>query len=126
MTYQHPLAYLLGLEGHALLRGWAGDYDRAFVEERLAEIVALLGNDALTAKRRKLRRRSAPDEPSTGVTAGCLAGLRVLTDGSDVAGHCGAETADRPEYVIPVLGGLDPRWKLFKQARVRPFVAAFS
>ncbi len=48
MTYQHPLAYLLGLEGHALLRGWAGDYDRAFVEERLAEIVALLANDALT------------------------------------------------------------------------------
>ena len=48
VTYQHPLAYLLGLEGHALLRGWAGDYDRAFVEERLAEIRALLTNEALT------------------------------------------------------------------------------
>jgi SAM-dependent methyltransferase len=47
MMYQHPLAYLLGLEGHALLRSWAGDYDRAFVEERLAEIQALLANDAL-------------------------------------------------------------------------------
>lgn len=46
--YQHPLAYLLGLEGHALLRSWAGDYDREFVEERLAEIRALLANDALT------------------------------------------------------------------------------
>ena len=48
MTYQHPLAYLLGLEGHALLRGWAGDYDREFVEARLAEIAALLANDTLS------------------------------------------------------------------------------
>jgi SAM-dependent methyltransferase len=48
MTYQHPLAYLLGLEGHALLRAWAGDYDREFVEARLAEVRALLANEALT------------------------------------------------------------------------------
>ena len=27
MIYQHPLAYLLGIEGLALLRAWAGDYD---------------------------------------------------------------------------------------------------
>jgi hypothetical protein len=31
MIYQHPLAYLLGLEGIGLLRAWAGEYDRAFV-----------------------------------------------------------------------------------------------
>jgi hypothetical protein len=31
VIYQHPLAYLLGLEGLALLRAWAGDYDAAFV-----------------------------------------------------------------------------------------------
>jgi SAM-dependent methyltransferase len=47
MIYQHPLAYLLGLEGIALLRGWAGDYDREFVEARLAEVRELLDNEAL-------------------------------------------------------------------------------
>jgi SAM-dependent methyltransferase len=46
MIYQHPLAYLLGLEGIALLRAWAGEYDRAFVQARLAEVRRLLDNDA--------------------------------------------------------------------------------
>jgi SAM-dependent methyltransferase len=40
--YQHPLAYLLGLQGIALLRAFAGEYDREFTEARLAEIRALL------------------------------------------------------------------------------------
>ena len=47
MIYQHPLAYLLGLEGLALLRGWAGDFDRDFVRERLAEVRRLLDEPAL-------------------------------------------------------------------------------
>jgi ubiquinone/menaquinone biosynthesis C-methylase UbiE len=47
MIYQHPLAYLLGVEGGALLRGWAGDYDKEFVEARLAEVKRLLANDSL-------------------------------------------------------------------------------
>lgn len=47
MIYQQPLAYLLGLEGVALLRAWAGDHDRAFVEERLAEIRRLIDDPAL-------------------------------------------------------------------------------
>ena len=47
MIYQHPLAYLLGLEGLALLRGWAGDFDRDFVLERLAEVRRLLDHPAL-------------------------------------------------------------------------------
>lgn len=42
MIYQHPLAYLLGVEGVALLRAFAGNYDRDFTEARLAEIRALL------------------------------------------------------------------------------------
>lgn len=42
MVYQHPLAYLLGLEGTALLRAFAGEYDRDFTMARLAEIRALL------------------------------------------------------------------------------------
>lgn len=49
MIYQHPLAYLLGLEGIALLRAWAGDYDRAFVEARLAEVRRLLNDEALAS-----------------------------------------------------------------------------
>lgn len=47
MIYQHPLAYLLGLEGLALLRGWAGDFDRDFVLERLAEVRRLLDSPVL-------------------------------------------------------------------------------
>lgn len=42
MIYQLPLAYLLGLEGVALLRAFNGEYDRDFTEARLAEIRALL------------------------------------------------------------------------------------
>ena len=42
MIYQHPLAYLLGLEGVALMRAFAGEYDRAFTEARLTEIRELL------------------------------------------------------------------------------------
>jgi SAM-dependent methyltransferase len=54
MVYQHPLAYLLGLEGVALLRAYAGDYDRDFCQERIAEIrrlldAAELGGDGVTA-----------------------------------------------------------------------------
>jgi SAM-dependent methyltransferase len=47
MIYQHPLAYLLGLEGLALLRAWAGDYDKEFVDRRLAEIRRLLDAEEL-------------------------------------------------------------------------------
>lgn len=43
MTYRHPVNFLLGLEGIALLRAEAGDgLDRAFVQDRLNEILALL------------------------------------------------------------------------------------
>ncbi|HEV7655563.1 MAG TPA: class I SAM-dependent methyltransferase [Mycobacteriales bacterium] len=47
MIYQHPLAYLLGVEGLALLRAWAGDYDEAFVRARLAEVRRLLDEPVL-------------------------------------------------------------------------------
>ena len=36
MIYQDPLAYLLGLEGIALLDAWAGDHDRAFTDTQVA------------------------------------------------------------------------------------------
>ena len=48
-TYQHPLAYLLGLEGLALLRGWAGDFDEAFTRSRLCEVRQLLDDPMLSA-----------------------------------------------------------------------------
>jgi len=47
VIYQHPLAYLLGLEGMALLRAWAGDFDKEFVQARLAEVRRLLDNESL-------------------------------------------------------------------------------
>jgi hypothetical protein len=47
VIYQDPLAYLLGLEGIALLDAWAGDHDRAFTDARLAEIRRLLGDEKL-------------------------------------------------------------------------------
>lgn len=42
VVYQHPLAYLLGLEGIALLRAFAGEYDREFTLARIRDIRALL------------------------------------------------------------------------------------
>ena len=48
--YQHPLAYLLGLEGIALLRAFSGAYDREFTLARFREIRELLESpDALGA-----------------------------------------------------------------------------
>lgn len=43
------MAYLLGIEGIALLRAWAGEYDKAFVEARLAEVRRLLDDEALVS-----------------------------------------------------------------------------
>ncbi|MFD0904242.1 class I SAM-dependent methyltransferase [Actinomadura sediminis] len=47
MIHQHPLAYLLGIEGIALLRAFNGEHDRAFVEARLDEIRRLLDDPSL-------------------------------------------------------------------------------
>ncbi len=47
MIYQDPLTYLVGVEGIALLRAWAGDYGREFVEVRLAEVRRLVDDDSL-------------------------------------------------------------------------------
>jgi hypothetical protein len=47
MVHQHPLAYLLGLEGVALLRAFGGAHDRAFTEARIAEIRRLLDSPEL-------------------------------------------------------------------------------
>ncbi|MFI6510916.1 class I SAM-dependent methyltransferase [Streptosporangium sp. NPDC050855] len=49
MIYEHPLAYVLGLEGIALMRSYTGEHGRAFVEARLAEIRELLDDESLAA-----------------------------------------------------------------------------
>ena len=50
MIYQHPLHYLLGLEGVALLRTFAGEHSREFGEARIAEIRRLLDSPALAGE----------------------------------------------------------------------------
>jgi SAM-dependent methyltransferase len=47
VIYQHPLAYLLGIEGIGLLRAFSGEFDREFVESRLAEMRRLLDDESL-------------------------------------------------------------------------------
>ncbi|MCG5213608.1 class I SAM-dependent methyltransferase [Streptosporangium sp. KLBMP 9127] len=49
MIYEHPLAYLLGLEGIALLRSFTGEHDREFVDARIAEIRRLLDDESLAS-----------------------------------------------------------------------------
>jgi ubiquinone/menaquinone biosynthesis C-methylase UbiE len=46
VLYQHPLAYVLGLEGLALLRAFSGVYDRDFTSDRFQEIRTLLDSVA--------------------------------------------------------------------------------
>jgi ubiquinone/menaquinone biosynthesis C-methylase UbiE len=47
VIYEHPLAYVLGLEGLGLLRAFTGEFDRDFVESRIAEIRRLLDDESL-------------------------------------------------------------------------------
>jgi len=46
VIHQHPLAYLLGLEGVALMRAFAGEFDRAFTQARIAEVREILDRAA--------------------------------------------------------------------------------
>jgi SAM-dependent methyltransferase len=50
MIYEKPLAYVLGLEGVALLRAHLGEFDRDFVEARIAEIRELLDDARLAGE----------------------------------------------------------------------------
>jgi ubiquinone/menaquinone biosynthesis C-methylase UbiE len=73
LIYQHPLAYLLGLEGLALLRAQSGAYGRDFTLDRFREVSALLdsaaelgdGVEARPVTTREIYARWAPfyDEP---------------------------------------------------------------
>lgn len=83
MIYQDPLAYLLGLEGVALLDAWAGEHDREFVETRLAEIRRLLEDEKLRDRAVTARRVdsvAAYEQQSAGYDAQAGGGLFTIDE----------------------------------------------
>jgi ubiquinone/menaquinone biosynthesis C-methylase UbiE len=95
VIYQDPLAYLLGLEGIALLDAWAGDHDRAFTEARLAEIRRLLDDD-------QLRDRGVVVERVSAATV-----YEQLSAGYDAEAGGGLFAADEP-VVAEYLASREP------------------
>lgn len=95
VIYQDPLAYLLGLEGVALLDAWAGDHDRAFTEARLAEIRRLLDDE-------KLRDRSVLVERVSSATV-----YGRVSAGYDAEAGGGLFATDEP-IVAEYLAGRAP------------------
>jgi ubiquinone/menaquinone biosynthesis C-methylase UbiE len=95
MIYQDPLAYLLGLEGIALLDAWAGDHDRAFTEARLAEIRRLLDDE-------QLRDRGVLVEQVSAATV-----YEQLSAGYDADAGGGLFATDEP-VVAEYLAGREP------------------
>jgi ubiquinone/menaquinone biosynthesis C-methylase UbiE len=135
VIYQHPLAYLLGMEGLALLRAWAGDYDEAFVTARLAEVRRLLDEPALAQHAGVAVRRgdvasayrawsATYDEPGNGlfdsdepVVHEILDRLRAGTalDAACGTGRYAAYLAGRGHRVL----GVDGSAEMLDQARSR-------
>jgi ubiquinone/menaquinone biosynthesis C-methylase UbiE len=95
MIYQDPLAYLLGLEGIALLDAWAGDHDRAFTEARLAEIRRLLDDE-------QLRDRGVLVEQVSAATV-----YEQVSAGYDAEAGGGLFATDEP-VVAEYLAGREP------------------
>jgi SAM-dependent methyltransferase len=95
VIYQDPLAYLLGLEGIALLDAWAGAHDREFVDTRLAEIRRLLDDG-------KLRNRGVLAERVSTVAA-----YQQHSAGYDAEAGGGLFAADEP-VVAGYLSGREP------------------
>src|SRR5260370_10210284 len=89
------VAYLLGLEGIALLDAWAGDHDREFTDARLAEIRRLLDDE-------KLRHRGGLAERGSTVTA-----YEQQSAGYDAEAGGGLFAADEP-VVAEYLSGREP------------------
>ena len=83
VIYQDPLAYLLGLEGTALLDAWAGDYDREFTDARLAEVRRLLDDEALRDRgvlAERVSTVSAYEQQSAGYDAAAGGGLFAIDE----------------------------------------------
>lgn len=92
--YLHPLAYLLGLEGVALMRAFAGEHDRAFTEARIAEVRDLVD--------RATTLGPGIDLPPLTVADG-YDGWAVTYDGED--NGC---FPMRDDVLTPMLNGLTP------------------
>jgi SAM-dependent methyltransferase len=95
VIYQDPLAYLLGLEGIALLDAWAGEHDRAFTDARLAEVRRLVDDE-------KLRDRGVFAERVSTVLA-----YEQQSAGYDAEAGGGLFATDEP-VVAEYLGGREP------------------
>ncbi len=93
MIYEDPRAYLLGLEGVALLRAFTGDHDRDFVEARIAEIRGVLDDETLAGAAVEVDR---VDE---------VAGYRVWSATYDQ--HNSAFAIDEP-VIEEIVGSLPP------------------
>jgi SAM-dependent methyltransferase len=94
VAYQHPLAYTLGLEGVALLRAFAGDYDREFVEARILEVRRLLDSPSLNG------------DGVTATQVDTVSGYRVWSATYDQPGN-GLFAIEEP-IVHEILGSLPP------------------
>lgn len=141
MIYQQPLAYLLGVEGVALLRAWAGDYDEAFVKARLAEIRRLMdepllaGHPGVTVERGTsgtgyAQFSASYDEPRNGLfdidepfVSDVLDGLPtgVALDAACGTGRFAGYLAERGHQVI----GVDSSPDMLDVARRRVSTAEF-
>lgn len=92
VIYEHPLAYLIGIEGTALLRAFVGEHDREFVDARIAEVRRLLADESLADAAVTVERLDAVD------------GYRIWSATYD-AGHNPAFDFDRPvaEEIVAAL-----------------------
>jgi ubiquinone/menaquinone biosynthesis C-methylase UbiE len=134
VIYQHPLAYLLGLEGIALLRAFAGEYDREFTLARIEEIRALLDaadelgdgveETPMTAQEGYAQWAPSYDEPGNAlleveepVVREILAGLPVgvALDAACGTGRHGAYLASLGHRVI----GVDATPEMLEVARAK-------
>lgn len=140
VIHEHPLAYLIGLEGLALLRAHIGEYDRAFVESRIAEVRALLDDPALTGAvdvdrvdtvegyRAWASTYDQPGNAAFDVDGPVIAGLvdplppGVALDAACGTGRYARLLADRGHQVI----GVDSSPDMLARARTRVPAARFE
>lgn len=133
MIYENPLAYVLGLEGLALLRSFSGEYDRAFVDARVAEVRALLDDGSLADAAVEVARIGTVDGyqvwsrtydgPNTAfafdepVIEEILGGLPTGTslDAACGTGRIAAVLSERGHQVL----GVDSSPEMLDRARVR-------
>ncbi|WP_344679233.1 class I SAM-dependent methyltransferase [Saccharopolyspora taberi] len=132
MAYEHPLAYLIGLEGIALLRAFNGEYDREFAEARIAEVRRLLDDESLTGVQVERVRADeayrvwAPsyDEPRNGLFDFEEPVVREILDGQakGVALDAACGTGRYAEYLVEQgheVVGVDGSPEMLERARIR-------